>query len=166
MTVVAAPFETSAKFLKANSSKWSINTGTDIFGMSIIPGGARIETGEFSYFRTDGLYWTDFDYSLTYGSYVDFYDTSDEPFWSSWLKTWGMSARLVKDDNIDNGTMTDYDGNVYTTKLIGNNVWMTQNLLVTHYNDGTTIPNITNDVAWGSLTTGGMCYMNNNILNS
>lgn len=95
-----------------------------------------------------------------------FSDIYDEPSWATWLKNMGMSARLVKDDSIDTGTMIDYDGNVYTTKLIGTNVWMTQNLLVTHYNDGTPIPIVTSDLAWSGLTSGAMCYMNNNILNS
>ena len=45
-------------------------------------------------------------------------------------------------------TVTDYDGNVYNTTTIGSQVWTTTNLKVTHYNDGTPIPNISNYNDW------------------
>ena len=36
----------------------------------------------------------------------------------------------------DMKTLTDYDGNVYNTVLIGNQCWMKENLRTTHYSDG------------------------------
>ena len=37
----------------------------------------------------------------------------------------------------DCGTVTDYDGNVYQTVMLGKQCWMRENLRVTHYADGT-----------------------------
>lgn len=42
-------------------------------------------------------------------------------------------------------TVTDYDGNLYTIVRIGKQKWFQQNLRVTHYNDGTSIPFLTGD---------------------
>jgi uncharacterized protein (TIGR02145 family) len=39
---------------------------------------------------------------------------------------------------------------------------MTENLKTTRYNDGTDIPNVTDNGAWAALTTGGYCWFNNN----
>jgi len=57
--------------------------------------------------------------------------------------------------------VTDIDGNVYQTVTIGTQVWMKENLKTTKYNDGTSILNVTDNVAWGNLTTPGYCWYNN-----
>jgi uncharacterized protein (TIGR02145 family) len=58
-------------------------------------------------------------------------------------------------------TVTDYDGNIYDTVIIGNQVWLKQNLKVTHYGNGDLIPNVINMTIWGGLTTGARCYYEN-----
>jgi len=61
-------------------------------------------------------------------------------------------------------TVTDYDGNVYDTVMIGTRVWLKENLKVTHYNSGVLIPNVKDNSAWGALLTGARCYYNNDSL--
>ncbi|MBW6492809.1 MAG: PKD domain-containing protein [Lentimicrobium sp.] len=61
------------------------------------------------------------------------------------------------------GTVTDIDGNVYQTVIIGTQEWMAENLKVTHYSNGDAIPNVTGDSQWGALTTGAYCWYDNDI---
>jgi len=58
-------------------------------------------------------------------------------------------------------TVTDIDGNTYNTVKIGNQVWMQENLKTTTYNDGTPIPNVTDNTEWSNLTTGAYCWYDN-----
>lgn len=58
-------------------------------------------------------------------------------------------------------TCTDSDGNNYSTVTIGNQVWMVENLKSTRYNDGTSIPFVTDDEVWMYLTTPAYCWYNN-----
>jgi uncharacterized protein (TIGR02145 family) len=61
---------------------------------------------------------------------------------------------------------TDVDGNIYHSVVIGSQVWMVENLKTTHYRDGTSIPNVTDDASWASLTTGSYCDYKNDANNS
>jgi uncharacterized protein (TIGR02145 family) len=47
------------------------------------------------------------------------------------------------------------------TASIGTQDWTTQNLDVTTYKNGDTIPQVTDTTAWGALTTGAWCYYGN-----
>jgi len=63
------------------------------------------------------------------------------------------------------GTVTDIEGNVYPTIVIGQQEWMVENLKTTTYNDGTPIPNVTDDNTWINLTSGAYCWYDNDIAN-
>lgn len=62
-------------------------------------------------------------------------------------------------------TVTDTDGNVYETVVIGTQCWMKENLKTTKYNDGTDIPLITDDTEWFNRTSSAFCWYNNDISN-
>jgi uncharacterized protein (TIGR02145 family) len=60
----------------------------------------------------------------------------------------------------------DYDNNLYTYVTIGTQQWLVQNLITTHYNDGTAIPNVTAGAGWsaedGSVGhDGAYCWYDN-----
>jgi uncharacterized protein (TIGR02145 family) len=58
-------------------------------------------------------------------------------------------------------TVTDIDGNIYHTLVIGTQVWLQENLKVTHYRNGDSIPVVSDSIAWGKLTTGACCDYGN-----
>jgi uncharacterized protein (TIGR02145 family) len=63
-------------------------------------------------------------------------------------------------------TVTDIDGNHYHKVTINTQVWMVENLNVTHYRNGDPIPNVTSDPTWMTLTTGAYCNYNNDLNNA
>jgi len=69
------------------------------------------------------------------------------------------SQKIVPDGK--NNTAIDIDGNSYKTVQIGNQIWMAENLKVTHYRNGEAIPNITSRDEWSKLETGAYCSYDN-----
>lgn len=65
----------------------------------------------------------------------------------------------------DPQTVTDIDGNVYKTVVIGNQTWMAEDLKTTKFKDGSVIPNVANDNEWITLAAPGMCWYDNNPAN-
>lgn len=82
-------------------------------------------------------------------------------------KNYALSIRLIKEDGNDPGRMKDNDGNIYSTVLIGAQVWMKSNLRSTHFRDGTLIPTVNDEEDW--IAGSGnpmMCYYENDITNA
>jgi len=59
------------------------------------------------------------------------------------------------------GIVSDIDGNFYKTTQLGTQLWMAENLKTIKFNDGTPIPNVTDNANWESLLTPGYCWYNN-----
>jgi uncharacterized protein (TIGR02145 family) len=62
-------------------------------------------------------------------------------------------------------SVKDIDGNVYKTIKIGKQIWMAENLKTTKYNDGTSIPLVTDSTVWANFEKPGYCWYGNNIAN-
>jgi len=65
--------------------------------------------------------------------------------------------------NESNPTKADNNNDPYVYQIveIGNQLWMAENLKVTHYRNGDAIPNVTDNSTWGGLNTGAYCAYNN-----
>jgi uncharacterized protein (TIGR02145 family) len=63
--------------------------------------------------------------------------------------------------DLDYGSVTDIDGNIYKTIVIGTQTWMAENLKTARYNDGTVIPFVPVASTWAALSTPGYCWYHN-----
>jgi uncharacterized protein (TIGR02145 family) len=60
-------------------------------------------------------------------------------------------------------TVTDIDGNTYNSVQIGNQVWMSENLKVSRFKNGSEIPYVLSDSEWAVLSTAAWCYYGHNV---
>jgi uncharacterized protein (TIGR02145 family) len=58
-------------------------------------------------------------------------------------------------------TITDFDENVYNTIPIGTQVWVQENLKVTHYRNGDLLSSTNDEAVWSNMTDGAYCWYNN-----
>ncbi len=77
----------------------------------------------------------------------------------------GTSSLFTSCDPADPATITDIDGNVYEVVQIGDQIWMAENLKTTKYNDGTSIPLVTDNTQWSQLSTPAYAFYNNDAAN-
>jgi uncharacterized protein (TIGR02145 family) len=83
--------------------------------------------------------------------------TEDEPYVVS--ATRGFTGPAIFTEG---GGITDIDGNLYKTVVIGEQEWMAENLKVTKYRNGVIIPNLPTAAAWKSTNSGAWINYNNN----
>ena len=132
------------------------SNATNSSGFSGRGGGKRGIDGYYSGYRTGALFWSTTSVGNNGGIIVVGNDLSNGyVIIASNAKAEGSSIRCIKDNSVNNGSVTDIDGNIYSTVSIGTQVWMASNLKVSRYRDGTAIPNVKDSVLWGALITGG-----------
>ncbi|NVO09905.1 MAG: fibrobacter succinogenes major paralogous domain-containing protein [Bacteroidales bacterium] len=138
LTIIAASKTIFTDTLAAITNKVTLNDGYDNYLLTVTKDGYKA--------------WTD---TLTATELKLYFRSEDkEP----------LKVILEKGCNCP-ATVTDIDGNVYQTVVIGTQCWMKENLKTTKYNDGTPILNVTNNTTWGALTTGAYCNYNNDTNN-
>ena len=155
----------------ANTGCWAAGSGTNILNFDSVPSGIRNNTGPFITAGSVASYWTTTTHpSPGYSYYVDF--TSFLTYISvdiSTLQTMGLSIRLVRNattseqlltngtNSVDNPTQLDpyigNDGKIYKTTKIGTQIWLSQDLLETKFNDSSNIPEVVSNGSWSVLTT-------------
>jgi uncharacterized protein (TIGR02145 family) len=88
--------------------------------------------------------------------------------------TWSVQRQFLSTDDIAMINtlyppiaviMRDADNNEYETVTIGTQIWIKENLKVTHYNDRSTITLNSSDAGWSNSTTGSFCWYANNETN-
>ncbi len=71
-----------------------------------------------------------------------------------WIGCASPSDDDQSSDKVEPETVTDIDGNVYNTVKIGEQLWLVENLKVTHYRNGDSISDVSDDAEWQGLNTG------------
>jgi len=100
-----------------------------------------------------------------YGFSGGYYEPSVlEPGKGYWVRCFNDGEIIIPE--IEETTVTDIDGNVYQIVQIGDQVWMAENLKVTHYNDGSEIPTGYSSSEWGNLSTGAYAVYGDNESNA
>jgi uncharacterized protein (TIGR02145 family) len=155
------------KLQSIGTQYWSVNSsGTNQYGFNYRGVGFRRIDGIFTDLKISGVLWIDYIYQ---GNRASLHLSEDPARLSEGdpndLQNHGLSIRGVKDSTVltngQTGTVTDIDGNIYITICIGGREYMAENLKVTKYSDGTSIPQVTDNATWTALTTDAMCYYNN-----
>jgi uncharacterized protein (TIGR02145 family) len=79
-----------------------------------------------------------------------------------------QQIKILEDNLITAGSykLADVEGNLYNVVKINTQIWMSENLKTTKYNDGTSIPNITATGEWAAATTGAYSNYSNDPNNS
>ena len=138
------------------------NNGNNSSGFNVEPSGIIVSNGTQGGRNSDANFWCSDQTSASIGKYYNMNHNTQTLFTqsSTYDKHYGFSIRLVKDDTVgytpgSTGTMTDIEGNSYTTKMMADGkVWMTQSLRTRKYRDGSSIP--VNPPDWSTIIIGAI----------
>jgi len=155
------------KLKEAGTAHWNTgNTATNNYQFSVFGGGSRNASGNFQNLKEYGTYWFSDYYNEIAGAIWWFSKSSSTMGGAAYNsnKKEGFSIRLVKNDSewTEGDTVSDFDGNIYHTTKIGDQVWMTENFACTHFKNGDPIPLVADTTSWTDDShTAKMCYYNN-----
>ena len=134
------------KLKATGTTHWSNNAGaSNASGFTALGSGFRSAGSEFSNIKTGTFFWSSSSKSTVNAWQLFLTDNDNLTRRDSSRNENGFSIRCVK-DVVNNtpcpGTPTvkDIDGNTYNTLQIGEQCWTKENLKVTKYNNGSTIP--------------------------
>jgi len=140
---------------------WQWEDGSNDFGFNALPGGYRTGQAGANFIGLHAIasYYT----STLNGLTLYTIDLNDDGTISEWSlpKDYGLSIRCICDTSAS--TITDADGNIYDTIVIGTQRWLAQDLRTSKYNNSTSITNVSDASTWANLTTEAMCYYNNDV---
>ncbi|MCP4001009.1 MAG: hypothetical protein GY727_08880, partial [Gammaproteobacteria bacterium] len=89
------------------------------------------------------------------------YQTNGAPGYYSYTGTEWTGLLVNGSGGNSASALIDSDGNSYHTIVIGDQLWMAENLKVTSYRNGDAIPHVTDGGTWAALGTGAYCWYDN-----
>jgi uncharacterized protein (TIGR02145 family) len=95
------------------------------------------------------------------GSFVIIPGISEANSFTTGTTLHSCGAPNVHNPDLTYGSMTDQEGNVYKTIVIGTQEWMAENLNTSIYRNGDAIPTNLDNAAWVNTTIGAWAYFNN-----
>lgn len=147
------------KSTRINTPGWaSGNLATNESGFNALGSGRKDSL--FSLYQTQVNFWSRDNIDATNGYRLVINRTSITCSLGNIAKWYGCSVRCLLDLPAsafpgNPPDVVDYEGNVYKTIKIGDQVWLLSNLKCTKYNDGTDIPYVTG--SWVSVVTPAYC---------
>ena len=151
INIINAEFQTGYLYvyhtINSNNSVW------DEIGFYVSPTDTTPDSDDFS-----TVY--DYPWDLSGYNYLEF---SIEPNTDYYIRAYisGDFGINYSDTVVVTSPSQDQNGNLFSSKVYGNQEWSTQNADVTTYRDGTEIPQVTDPAEWVNLTTGSWCYYDN-----
>lgn len=149
---------------------WTILTdflqATNERGFSALSGGYRYGyywgSGIFYEKGTNGYWWSATEATDTHVWTRTINAGNAKVYRSFFIKNNGFSVRCIK---CNLNKVTDIDGNVYGTVVIGEQEWMLENLKTTRYNNGIAVPNVPDITEWRHIDAPAYVWYENNISN-